>query len=115
MVEHQGDGGETVEFFFIYFPLENKSNHCHQKTVYIYSIRSKATASLTITSNRKYIQNIQLPMNGHNCSQLQHFITTYLHYGATYLWKINQIMAIRNRRTYTASAQARKRVILHSI
>ena len=47
--------------------------------------------------------------------QLQHFIKTYLHYGATYLWKINQIIAIRNRCTYTASAQARKRVILLSM
>ena len=47
MVKHQGDGGGTVEFSFLYFPLENKSNHGHQKSVYIYSIRSKATAFLT--------------------------------------------------------------------
>ena len=39
--------------------------------------------------------------------QLQHFIKTYLHYGATYLWKINQNIAIRIWCTYTASAKAK--------
>ena len=48
MVKHQGDGGGTVEFSFLYFPLENKSNNCHQKSVYIYSIcTSKKESNIT--------------------------------------------------------------------